>query len=249
MSIASCGHDEHGACYKNGKAGDQTGTEWYVRKWYNMPANVVLRYPKSDVAKDIATLARHGAENNKIGYDQNQRGTFWTQLSKAKKYDPANIKTACEADCSSSTAAVVKAVGYRLGIPKLKDVSASNTTSTLRKALKNAGFEVLTDKKYLTSDAYLKAGDIVLREGHHVFINLTNGSKASTTSTKGTVYQITASALNYRLGASTTTARKGSYPKGTKVTIVETKVISGKTWGKGTNGYWCCLTGYAKKVG
>lgn len=42
-----------------------------------------------------------------------------------------------------------------------------------------AGFEVLTDKKYLTSDAYLLEGDILLNDGAHVATNLTNGAKAS----------------------------------------------------------------------
>ncbi len=46
-------------------------------------------------------------------------------------------------------------------------------------ALKAAGFEVLTDKKYLTSDAYLLEGDILLNDGAHVATNLTNGAKAS----------------------------------------------------------------------
>lgn len=32
--IANSGHDENGR-YKNGKAGDQTGTEYAVIPWYN----------------------------------------------------------------------------------------------------------------------------------------------------------------------------------------------------------------------
>lgn len=28
--LANCGHDEHGACYSGGKAGDQTGSEWEI---------------------------------------------------------------------------------------------------------------------------------------------------------------------------------------------------------------------------
>ena len=41
-----------------------------------------------------------------------------------------------------------------------------------------AGFEILTDSKYLTSDVYLLAGDILLNDVYHTAINLTNGSKA-----------------------------------------------------------------------
>jgi len=42
----------------------------------------------------IAELGIKAALNNKIGYDQNQRGTYWTQLKKAN-YDPSKITTAC----------------------------------------------------------------------------------------------------------------------------------------------------------
>jgi hypothetical protein len=85
----------------------------------------------------------------------------------------------CEADCSSGVAAIVKGAGYRLGIQKLKDVSIYLHTGNTRKGLKAAGFEVLEDSKYLTSDAYLLEGDILLNDSCHVATNLTTGSKAS----------------------------------------------------------------------
>lgn len=176
--IANSGKDENGR-YSGGKAGDQTTHEWEVRTWYNRPWNCVLRHPDKSVGKDIALIALHGAANDLIGYDQYQRTTLWAQLEKAKNYDPANIKTACEADCSAGVAAVVKAVGYRKGIEKLKAVSKDCWTGNLRAALKAAGFEVLTDRKYLSSDAYLLPGDILLNESSHTAINLDAGSKAT----------------------------------------------------------------------
>ena len=78
-----------------------------------------------------------------------------------------------------SDAAIVKGAGYRLKNEKLKNVSTACYTGNLRAALKAAGFKVLTDKKYLTSDAYLLEGDILLNDGAHVATNLTNGAKAS----------------------------------------------------------------------
>ena len=105
----------------------------------------------------IAQMAKAAANNNMVGYDQSQRYTFWEHL-KASNYDPAKITVKCEADCSSGVAAIVKGAGYRLGIKKLKDVSICCYTGNLRAALKAAGFEVLTDSKYLTSDAYLLEG-------------------------------------------------------------------------------------------
>lgn len=181
--ISNCGHDENGK-YSGGAAGDQTGTEWEIRTWYNRPWNCVLRHPDRNVGNMLADLARKAAQNNLVGYDQNQRGTYWQHL-KASNYDPAQITIKCEADCSSGVAANVKAAGYRLGIKSLQNVSADCYTGNLRVALKAAGFEVLTDSKYLTSDAYLLPGDILLYEGHHTATNLDTGSKAGS-STPGT---------------------------------------------------------------
>ena len=89
---------------------------------------------------------------------------------------------------------------------------------------KAAGFEVLTENKYLTSDAYLLAGDILLNDGAHTATNLTDGAKSSgagasnTTPVKSNTkvdvaygfdkslagtYKVTASGLNLRAGAGT----------------------------------------------
>ena len=178
--ISNCGHDENNR-YRGGKAGDQTGTEWRVINWYNRPWNCVLRHPDAKVRKMIASMAKAAAVNNKIGYDQSERYTFWEHL-KASNYDPAQITIACEADCSSGVAAIVKGAGYRLGNEKMKNVSIYLYTGNMRAGLKAAGFEVLTDSKYLTSDAYLLEGDILLNDNAHVATNLTTGSKASETS-------------------------------------------------------------------
>ena len=175
--ISNCGHDENGR-YSGGKAGDQTGTEWQIISWYNRPWNCVIRFENQQVAQMIADIARAAAKNDLIGYDQNQRTTYWSHL-KASNYDPAQITIACEADCSSGVAANVKATGYRLGIQALKDVSIDAYTGNLRAVLKAAGAIVLTASKYLTSDKYLLPGDIMLYEGHHTAINLDMGSNAS----------------------------------------------------------------------
>lgn len=176
MSISNCGHDERNR-YSGGQAGDQTGSEWYIRPWWNDSWNVVLRHPDAKTRNLIADMAIKAAQNNLIGYDQGQRLTFWQHL-KASNYDPAQITVKCEADCSSGVAAIVKGAGYRLGNKAMQNVSASITTWNERNALKAAGFQVLTDSKYLTSDAYLLAGDILLNESRHTTINVTNGSKS-----------------------------------------------------------------------
>lgn len=182
--ISNCEHDENNK-YKGGKAGDQTGGEWALINWYNRPWKCVLRHPDAKVRKMISDMATAAAKNNKIGYDQNERYTFWEHL-KASDYDPAKITVSCEADCSSGVAAIVKAAGYQLGIQKLKDVSIYCYTGNLRVALKAAGFEVLTDSKYLTGSAYLLEGDILLNDSCHTATNVTTGAKASGATAAGT---------------------------------------------------------------
>lgn len=186
--ISNSGHDEHGR-YHGGQAGDQNG-EWVIQNWYNRPWNCILRYPVASVRKKIAELARKAANNNKIGYDQYQRMTYWTQLQKAN-YDPSKIKVACEADCSAGVIANVWAVGHIFNIDALKNLSATYT-GNMRSAFKAAGFEVLTASKYLTSDKYLLEGDILLNDAHHTATNLDDGSAVapSTTPAKKSVSEI-----------------------------------------------------------
>lgn len=178
--ISTCGHDEKGK-YSGGVAGDQTGTEWYTRAWYNGGWNCVIRFP-SNVREQLALNAERAAKNNLIGYDQNQRTTYYDHL-KASNWDASKITIACEADCSGGVSANIIAAGYILGIEDLKNFSKNNTTRTLRNSCKAVGAEILTESKYLTSDKYLLRGDIVLKEGSHVITNCTNGSSASTVST------------------------------------------------------------------
>ena len=174
--ISNSGHDENNG-YSGGKAGDQTGTEWYVRSWYNRPWNCVLRYPDRDVADMIAQLSRQAAENDCIGYDQNERHTYWEALKKSGYY-PSKIKVKCEADCSTGVLGTVKAVGYILGIKKLEDVDPNGWTGSMRQQLTAAGFKCMTDSRYLTSDDYLLPGDILLNDAKHTAVNLTVGKYA-----------------------------------------------------------------------
>lgn len=173
--ISSSGHDERNK-YSGGAAGDQTGTEWRLMNWYSYPWNCVLRHPDASVRAKLAELHTAAAKNDKIGYDQGQRNTYWTQLQKVG-YDPGKITAACEADCSAGVIANVKAVGYLLKMDKLKNVSASYT-GNMRSSLQAAGFQVLTGSKYLTTGDYLLAGDILLNDVHHTAVAVSNGAKA-----------------------------------------------------------------------
>lgn len=172
--ISNSGKDENSGT-KGGKAGDQTGHEWELKKWYNRPWTVVLRYPDQSVALTIAQLSIAAALNDKIGYDQGQRTTYWKQLQ-AAGYNPSAITTACEEDCTAGVSANVKAAGYLHSIKKLEDLPIC-TSRNMRKEFVNAGFIALTDSKYLSGPNYLLPGDVLLYESHHAAANVTLGSK------------------------------------------------------------------------
>ena len=174
VKIANSGSDENGR-YKGGRAGDQNGREWYIRDWYKYSSgwNCVLRHPNANVRATIAHLATLSAQNDKIGYDQNQRDTYWKELQKVG-YDPSKIKTACESDCSAGVIAIVKATGHLLNMPELMNVDATYT-GNMRSALSKVGFDVMTASKYTSNDDYLCAGDILLNDVHHTCIAVSNG--------------------------------------------------------------------------
>ena len=176
--ISNCGHDEHGR-YSGGQAGDQTGKEWAEIPWYNRPWTHIIRFREPRQRQYIAALAREAAGNNLIGYDQNERTTFWKEL-KVSGYHPAQIRKPCEADCSAGVAAICKAVGYLIGDEKMQQISPDMYTGNEVAVLRRAGAEILTEAKYLRSDKYLYAGDILLCERHHTAICITDGEKVQT---------------------------------------------------------------------
>lgn len=171
--ISNSGKDEHNA-YRGGAAGDQTGREWELRKWYSRPWTVVLRYPDQAVALKIAELGIAAALNDKIGYDQGQRATYWKQL-KAAGYDPSRIAAACEDDCTAGVSANVRAAGHLFGIQALQGVPLCSSRN-MRAEFTKAGFTALAASKYLKSAKCLLPGDILLCENHHAATNVTLGA-------------------------------------------------------------------------
>lgn len=171
--ISNSGSDENGG-YTGGRAGDQTGKEWCLKGWYNRPWTVVLRYPNQTVALKIAQLGIAAALNDRIGYDQTQRTTYWQRLKEAG-YDPSKITVVCEEDCTAGVSANVRAAGYLCGIKALQEVPIC-TSRNMKAEFTKAGFQALTASKYLTSSKYLLPGDILLYENHHAATNVTLGS-------------------------------------------------------------------------
>ena len=174
--ISNSGSGESGK-YKGGKAGDQSKKEWYLRKWYDRPWTCVLRWPDINVGTLIAQLGIDAALNDKIGYDQGQRYTYQEQLKKAG-WLPARITTACEEDCTAGVNANVHAAGHLLGVAALLSIPETGVRSgNMRKYYKAAGFQVLTDSKYLKNGDYLLPGDVLLYDDHHGATNVTCGKK------------------------------------------------------------------------
>ena len=189
--ISNTGHDEHGK-YRGGAAGDQGG-EYTLRSWYNRPWSVVLRWPDQSQALLAAQMAIDAALNDNIGYDQGQRNTFWDALAHAG-YDPAKIKAKCETDCTASTTAIWKGVGYRCDVPALKALPLDTYSGNMRSRFVKAGFTAFTAAKYLSGHQYLLPGDVLLYEGHHACINVTIGSAVRSEwhpgTTPGTEYKL-----------------------------------------------------------
>ena len=232
--------DERGKA-KGGAAGDQTLKEVYKRTWYSKPWHTVFRPKSATVAEKIAKAMEQACANDKIGYDQNQRTTLFTQ-AKAVNWDLSKITTACECDCSSLVAVCVNAAGIAVS----KDIYTGNEKT----ALANTGaFTVLTDSKYISKSDNLKRGDILLGSGHTAIV-LTNGdgvsapvnsnTESNTSNTSNTekavtgevrakdaarnflttltgTYKVTATQLNVRHGAGLNKKIMVTIPRGTAV--------------------------------
>lgn len=171
MSI-KCGYasiDERGRV-SGGRAGDQTGKEVKIAPWYNFGQDVVLRFENSDKAQEAADCMTWLCKTNYIGYDQSQRTTAYSALKKLK-WQYKKLRTKTETDCSQLIATVLNCIGIK--------VNPNIWTGNMQAALVKTGeFIVLRDAKYLTSDKYLKIGDIILNTQKHVIMALEDGSMA-----------------------------------------------------------------------
>lgn len=152
---------EQGA--KNNASGDQTGKEVCTRGWYNGNWHTVLRCKDSDKAEIMAQACEAACLNPNVGYDQYNRNSL-RKAAEAANWDLSKVGK-CECDCSSLKAVCAECAGIE--VPYTYDNAP--TTSTMVSAFKSTGeFDVLTEAKYLTSDKYLRRGDILVKSGHTV---------------------------------------------------------------------------------
>ena len=176
VKIGHSSKDENGRI-TGGRAGDQTGKEVCIRSWYNGSWDFVARFKDRAKAKRTAQACEDACNNPNCGYDQGGRNSLRAESRKVD-YQLDKIETPCESDCSSFVGVCVEAAGIKL--PE----GNGPTTSTLRRVLEATGeFEILTDAKYLTTDKYLMAADILCNEGSHTVMVLEDGSMAGTAAT------------------------------------------------------------------
>lgn len=174
MYIAQASISEHNDTGWNGKAkaGDQTGREVNIRTWYPYNWNIVLRYPVVTVARRASDIAIKLANSNLVGYDQSERNTLYKALKKHKwdvdRYIKSGVRTEC--DCASFVYAC-----YCCLIPELRSDDNAPTCGKLRNLFKKVGFKCYTGKKYVSSDKWLEAGDVIVNESAHAIIVINIG--------------------------------------------------------------------------
>ena len=163
--------DERGKA-SGGAAGDQTGKEVCVRGWYSGGWHTVLRPKRAELAEKSARACEAACANPNIGYDQSGRNSLYAAAKEAG-FDLSKIGKPCECDCSSLMHVCIIAGGARMAYG-----SNGTTTSIMVREIMNTGdFEKLTDSKYLTTDKYLRRGDILVKKGHTAMV-LENGAYA-----------------------------------------------------------------------
>lgn len=158
---------------KNGAKGDQTGKEVYIRDWYKNNWNAVLRPKSAALAEASAQACEAGCRNNNIGYGQSNRNSAYTEWLRVKDISKLGK---CNTDCSAYMT-LCAIIG---GCTKLKYSGNAPTTSNMVSKFRATGqYQVLRDSKYLTSPKYLQRGDILVAEGHHTVMFLTDNGNIS----------------------------------------------------------------------
>ena len=192
----------------NGAKGDSTKKEVCTRTWYSKPWDFMAIHPDAAVREKHAKAIEAACANNNIGYGQGDRNTLNT-LAKMVGYDLSKVGK-CNCDCSSlqNVAAVASgASGATYG-------SNGWVTSNMKAKLIAAGYIIITDSKYLTSEAYCVRGAIYVKASSHTVCGLSNGSKANDTLVKA--------------GINTTSKTRKT------INEIAKEVVSGK-WGNGTD--------------
>lgn len=179
MSAVKIGHARGGD--PTYTPGDQSGAEVRIQSWYLHTGgwHFVARFKDTATGEKAAKACEAACANDNIGYSQTRRNDLRAAV-KPLGFDFSRLKTPADCDCASLMAVCIEAAGVNMAIA----YTAGNApwTGNMREKLAATGaFEILTDKKYLTSDAYLRRSDILVNEPYstgHTCMALSNGEKA-----------------------------------------------------------------------
>lgn len=174
--LGSAHGDERGQAY-GGQAGDQTGREVSVEKWYKHSKSWrVFRCKNAEKAKKIAQCMQMACDNNHIGYDQWQRNSLYS-AAKPYDFDVSKVTTNVETDCSALVRVCCAYAGIML--------SDFNTAMQPQILANNPEFVELVGSEYTTRPDNLKAGDILVTatKGHTVVVMNDATSAATSTPT------------------------------------------------------------------
>lgn len=148
--------------------GNQTGRELNFGSWYNGRWLGVLRMKDRKKAERAAQACEAGVRNRNIGYDQDGRNTAY-KAAEAVGWDLSKISKPVETDCSALMTLCAVAAGCKPVETLCKRQGNSCTTYCMLHDWPQTGeFELLTGSKYLTTDANLLRGDVLVSSGHTV---------------------------------------------------------------------------------
>ena len=186
--IAHASIDERGRI-ADGSAGDQTKKEVCIRTMYYKPWSHYLELTDEAVRIEAGNIMIDIANNDNIGYDQNQRNTLLKEAEKVG-FNFTKITTKCECDCSSAVTIAILGAIYKIhgesaykAAHKVLVVSGNcATTRSLRNRLVKLNMiKVYTANTYVSGTSKAKFGGIYIKEGSHVVCYINDGKKVSTT--------------------------------------------------------------------
>lgn len=240
IRVAQAGSDER-YTYNGGAAGDQrkgkpdangcfTG-ELNIQPWYNKPWDYLIRAKDDAVAEKIAKTAEKIVKNANVGYDQSQDETLWVALENLGwNLNSIDKLPKCETDCCRLVDVEVRMAGIK-DIPELRH----KWTGNIREALEKSGHFIVYKEVGMTqTTTFLKRGDFLLQEGHHIVTVL------DTQTTTGQGYRISnCIACNLRSEGSTKGKILKTLHPGDVVTLIGWATTG---WGKVSTPY--NLVGY-----
>lgn len=125
VRMSNCGHDENGR-YAGGKAGDQTGTEWYLRSWYAYPTggwNYILRWKDESLGNLFADLAIEAGSGYMFSVGNVQNGSkgndvkLLQRLLKSNGFKGKDGKNlTIDGECGTNTVYAIKTYQTKKGL-------------------------------------------------------------------------------------------------------------------------------------